>query len=262
MKALEHPVFRLKKVVHSRTEPEPQDFEGPLDLILFLLGKNRMEIREISVALICDQYLHWLDARQRMDLETASEFVTAASHLVYLKTRTLLAREEAETQSELDALMQSLEERRRSEQYEQMKEQAQLLAQREPLGRGVLTRPPEPMGEEPLSLDHRPTDLLRAFLELGERTRRLRPPPQAAFCEIAQQEAYPIEMAARTILNCLPGREGLPLSALFPPEHSRGEMVATFLAVLELCRAHRLSLDQEGRDWTLRGIAEEERGIE
>lgn len=259
---MENPVFRLEKVVHSRSEPEPQDFEGPLDLILFLLGKNRMEIREISIALICDQYLHWLASRQGMDLEVASEFVTMASHLVYLKTRTLLAQEDAETQSELDALMESLEERRRSEQYQQMKEQAQLLGQREPLGREILTRPPEPMGEEPPPLDHCPEDLLRAFLELGERTQRLRPPPRAAFCEIAQHEAYPVEAAAQTILSRLQRVEQLPLSALFPSDHSRSEMVATFLAVLELCRAHRLSLDQDGADWTLRGVAEEEGGVE
>ena len=87
---MESPVFKLEKVVHSRTE-EMQDFEGPLDLILFLLGKNKLEIQDISISLICDQYIAWLEQRQKMDLEVASEFVIMASHLVYLKTRMLLS---------------------------------------------------------------------------------------------------------------------------------------------------------------------------
>ena len=90
---MESPVFKLEKVVHSRTE-ELQDFEGPLDLILFLLGKNKMEIQDISISLICDQYLSWLDQRKELDLEVASEFAAMASHLVYLKTRMLLSIEE------------------------------------------------------------------------------------------------------------------------------------------------------------------------
>ena len=69
-------------MVQTRTE-ELQDFEGPLDLILFLLGKNRMEIQNISISLICDQYLAWLEQRQQMDLDIASEFVAMASQLVY-----------------------------------------------------------------------------------------------------------------------------------------------------------------------------------
>lgn len=83
---MENPVFKLERVVRSKSE-EMQDFEGPLDLILYLLGRNKMEIQDISISLICDQYLAWLDQRQKMDLEVASEFVTMASQLVYIKTR-------------------------------------------------------------------------------------------------------------------------------------------------------------------------------
>ena len=74
---METPVFKLEKVVHSRSE-ELQDFEGPLDLILYLLSKNRMAIQEISISLICGQYLQWLERRQELDLEVASEFAAMA----------------------------------------------------------------------------------------------------------------------------------------------------------------------------------------
>ena len=73
---MQNPVFKLEKVVRSKSEEEMQDFEGPLDLILYLLGKNKMEIQDISISLICDQYMAWLARRQEMDLEVASEFVT------------------------------------------------------------------------------------------------------------------------------------------------------------------------------------------
>ena len=105
---MENPVFKLEKVVRSKAEEEMQDFEGPLDLILYLLGKNKMEIQDISISLICDQYMAWLSRRQELDLEVASEFVTMASQLVYIKTRMLLSIEDEEAQSEMDALIASL----------------------------------------------------------------------------------------------------------------------------------------------------------
>ena len=147
---MESPVFKLEKVFHSRSD-EMQDFEGPLDLILFLLGKNKLEIQDISISLICDQYVAWLEQRQNMDLEVASEFVIMASHLVYLKTRMLLSIEDEEAKSEMDALLQSLEERRRSESYVRVKALAATnpqtwcwLWRRSKTGRSESCRRPEP----------------------------------------------------------------------------------------------------------------------
>ena len=142
---MQNPVFKLKKVVRSKSEEEMQDFEGPLDLILYLLGKNKMEIQDISISLICDQYMAWLARRQEMDLEVASEFVTMASQLVYIKTRMLLSIEDEEAQSEMDALIASLEERQRNENYAKVKAMAARLEPMGEFGRNILTRPPEPV---------------------------------------------------------------------------------------------------------------------
>ncbi len=98
---MENPTFHLEGVI--RTKEEMQDFEGPLTLILMLLSKNKIEIRDIKIAEILDQYLAWLAEMQRMDLDIASEFVQMASHLVYIKTKTLLAG--TEEVSELELLM-------------------------------------------------------------------------------------------------------------------------------------------------------------
>ena len=85
---MENPSFHLEGIV--REKDSMQDFEGPLSLILMLLQKNKIEIRDLRVSDILDQYLAYLNQMQSMDLEVSSEFVQMASHLLYLKTRELL----------------------------------------------------------------------------------------------------------------------------------------------------------------------------
>ena len=200
---MENPVFKLEKVVRSRSE-EMQDFEGPLDLILFLLGKNKMEIQDISISLICDQYIAWLEARQKMDLEVASEFVTMASHLVYIKTRMLLSIEDEEAQSEMDALIQSLEERRRNENYIRVKTLASRLGPMGEFGRSIVTRNPEPVKRGKIyEYDQDKGDLILAMAEVRSRTERVLPSPETAFREIVRHEPYPVESKAREILTRL-----------------------------------------------------------
>ena len=228
---MESPVFKLEKVVHSRSE-EMQDFEGPLDLILFLLGKNKLEIQDISISLICGQYIAWLEDRQRMDLEVASEFVIMASHLVYLKTRMLLSIEDDEAKSEMDALLQSLEERRRSENY---------VRDPEPVKRGKV-----------FEYSHQPADLVLAMAEIQNRAERKLPPPRAAFREIVQHEPYPVESKARDILQKLKEGGITRFLLLFRGSRSRSEVVATFLAVLELCKARVLHLAGSETDCIVR----------
>ena len=248
---MENPVFKLEKVVHDRSE-ELQDFEGPLDLILFLLGKNKMEIQDISISLICDQYLAWLAARQSMDLEVASEFVAMASHLVYIKTRMLLSIEDEEAQSEMDALIQSLEERRRNEQYAQVKAAAERLSPMGEFGRNILTRGPEPLERGKLyEYNQERVELILAMAEIQSRAERALPPPKTAFQDIVQHEPYPVENKAKDILRRLREHGVMRFLALFRGSRSRSEVVATFLAVLELCRAHVLRLSGSETDCTV-----------
>ena len=249
---MENPVFKLEKVVRSRSE-EMQDFEGPLDQILYLLGKNKMEIQDISISLICDQYLQWLSQRQQMDLEVASEFVTMASHLVYIKTRMLLAIEDEEAQSEMDALIQSLEERRRNENYTKIKAMAQRLAPMGEFGRNILTRDPEPVERGKVYLySQEPGDLILAMAEIRSRAERALPPPRTAFQDIVRHEPYPVESKAREIIQRLKLHGITSFRMLFRGNRSRSEVVATFLAVLELCRACIIHLAGSETDCTVR----------
>jgi len=249
---LENPVYKLEKVVRSRSE-EMQDFEGPLDLILFLLGKNKMEIQDISISLICDQYILWLEQRQKLDLEVASEFVTMASHLVYIKTRMLLSIEDEEAQSEMDALIQSLEERKRNENYVRVKMMAQRLEPMSEFGRNILTRNPEPVKRGKIyEYDQEKADLVLAMAEIQNRAERSLPPPKTSFQAIVQHEPYPVASKAREILRHIRESGITRFRLLFRGNRSRSEVVATFLAVLELCRARVLHLAGSETDCTVR----------
>lgn len=250
---MDSPVFKLEKVVRAKAQEEMQDFEGPLDLILFLLGKNKLEIQDISIALICDQYLQWLEARKQMDLEVASEFVAMASHLIYLKTRMLLSIEDEEAKGEMDALIQSLEERRRGESYGVVKSAAQRLEPLGEFGRSIVTRPPEPVERGKIyEYDQEPGDLILAMAEIRERAQRALPPPRTAFAGIVQHEPYPVESKAREIVQRLKSGGITRFLLLFRGSRTRSEVVATFLAVLELCRARIIRLAGSETDCTVK----------
>ena len=215
---MESPIYKLEKVVQGKEEL--QDFEGPLDLILFLLSKNKIEIQDIPIALILDQYLAYLDRRKEMDLEVASEFVTMAAHLMYIKTRMLLSLEDEEAKNEMDALIQSLAERQRGEAYARVRRLAELLGPMGEFGRSILTRPPEPVERGKVyEYDQRPGDLVIAMQEMTDR----------------RGQAGGI---TRFLL-------------LFRGSRSRSELVATFMAVLELCRSRIIRLAGPAADCTV-----------
>ena len=133
---MDSPIYHLEGVVKAKAE-DMEDFVGPLDLILHLLSKNKMEIKDIQISLILDQYLAWMAARKELDLEVASEFVTMASQLVYIKTRMLLSIHDEEALSEMEQLIASLEEHQRNENYLKIKEITPLLDRRYSYGTGL-----------------------------------------------------------------------------------------------------------------------------
>lgn len=246
---MDGPVYKLEHVVHSGERME--DFEGPLDLILYLLGKNKIEIQDIPIALILDQYLAYLERRQQMDLEVASEFITMAAQLMFIKTRMLLSIEDEEAQSEMEELIRSLEERRRGENYTKIKYITGILGPMGEFGRDVILKNPEPMETGKVyEYSHRPEDLREALRGVAEREERRAPPPLSSFSEIVRQEPYPVAGKAREILDRL--YQGITsFRLLFRGSRSRSEIVATFLAVLELCRARIVTLTGGERDCTV-----------
>lgn len=220
-----------------------EDFNGPLDLILHLLSKNKMEIKDIQISLILDQYLAWIDQRKELDLEVASEFVTMAAHLVYIKTRMLLSIHDEEALSEMEQLIASLEEHQRHENFAKIKAVIPEFSDRYAIGQDYIPKVPEVRpASQAYRYAHKPGDLLRALAAVLERADHKLPPPMAAFEGIVGREPYPVADKAGEILQRLIRFGVTRFRALFHGNRSRSEIVATFIAVLELCKARRLRL--------------------
>lgn len=248
---MDSPIYHLEGVVKAKTE-DMEDFVGPLDLILHLLSKNKMEIKDIQISLILDQYLAWMAARKEMDLEVASEFVTMASQLVYIKTRMLLSIHDEEALSEMEQLIASLEEHQRNENYLKIKEITPLLDRRYSYGRDFITKVPETIQpDRTYRYVHDREDLKKAILSVLSRADHQLPPPVAAFQGIVGREPYPVSEKAGEIIRRLLRTGVTRFRALFQGNRSRSEVVATFLAVLELCKAHRLRLAGTEEDCTI-----------
>ena len=240
------PQYRLEGIVHTRSDVM-EDFEGPLDVIFLLLSKNKIEIQDVSITAILEQYLAYLEEMKRLDMEIASEFITMASHLMLIKTKMLLsAAEQAEAESELDLLRQSLIERRRREAMEQIRLAVTQLEPRNDIGRCLFTKEPEPLRKDnTYRYQHSVLDLLRALDLIAERNQRQLPPPTANFKGIVAKEPYPVTRKAGEVLRQLVLRGVERLKSLFRGNKSRSEIVATFLAILELCKTNSVVLEDD-----------------
>ena len=225
---MDNPIFKLEKVVQAKGSEPLEDFEGPLDLILFLLGKNKIEIQDIPIALILEQYLAYLERRKEMDLDE-------------------------EAQSEMDALIKSLEERQRGDIYARIKVLSERLAPMGEFGRDIMTRAPEVMERGKIyEYDQQPGDLIIAMQEVADRRGQLEQQPDLKpFDEIVRREPYSVETKAREIFRRLKTGGITRFLLLFRGSRSRSEVVATFMAVLELCRSRIIRLAAGVNDCTV-----------
>ena len=240
------PRYRLEGIVRTRSE-EMEDFDGPLDVIFLLLSKNKIEIQDVSITAILEQYLAYLEEMKRLDMEIASEFITMASHLMLIKTKMLLsAAEQAEAESELDVIREKLIERQRKEAIEQIRTAITWLEPRNEIGRCLFVKEPEPLRrDQTYRYQHETTDLLRALDEIAERSQRRLPPPTVNFKGIVGKEPYPVSRKSGEILRKLLLRGVERLKNLFKGSKSRSEIVATFIAVLDMCKNNSVSLEDD-----------------
>ena len=240
------PKYKLEGVVRSKSE-EMEDFEGPLDVIFLLLSKNKIEIQNVSITAILEQYLAYLDEMKRLDMEIASEFITMASHLMLIKTKMLLSQaEKEEAESELDVLRKSLEERERKEALAEIRKAVAVLEPRNEIGRCVFTKDPEPLKKDKTyRYKHTPEDLLKALDNIAERNARMLPPPTVNFKGIVGKEPYPVSKKAGQVIRRLIQHGIMRLKSLFQGNRSRSEVVATFLAILDLCKTNSVTLEDD-----------------
>jgi segregation and condensation protein A len=218
-------------------------FEGPLDLLLYLIKKDEIDIYDISIARITEQYLEFMEAFKVLDLEVAGEFVVMAANLIYLKSRSLLPvhvqppEEEAEEDDPRWDLIRQLVE------YKKFKDAAAQLSQREVDQSNLFSRmpdSPDQLAERPLG-EVSVFDLINAFNKvlkrIGDQSEDLR--------EIFE-ENFTVSDKIDLIMKLTASGVPLKFTELFASAASRSEIVVTFLALLELVRLKQLRLAQDG----------------
>ena len=244
---MENPNFHLEGIIHEKDEL--QDFEGPLSLILTLLQKNKIEIRDLQISLILDQYLAWMDEMQSMDLEIASEFVQ-------MKTRTLLSSEEEVT--ELEVLMESLEQLKARDNLGAVRQVLPALKTASDRGALFFPKLPEPLPRSAKEYEyrHEPVDLLKALRTVF--SRGVLPPEEeeSLNAAIPRRIVYSVRSKSRELLERL--RQGPALlEELYRGCSSASEIVATFLSVLELCSMGSVRIDREEAGYRLNFVGGE-----
>ncbi|MCG3203709.1 MAG: Segregation and condensation protein A [Elusimicrobia bacterium] len=209
-------------------------FEGPLDLLLHLIQKNDLDIYDIPISEITQEYLNYIDILRDLNLSVAGEFLVMAATLMQIKAKTLLPTDplnpEGEGPDPRTELVQKLLE------YQKFKEAARFLARGFEEQRDVFYRGAPIFGPDDQVLDLPMTKLLEAFKDVLETA-------ETGVREILVEE-IPVEVRIREILDILETKPFVAFSELFPAGSTRKALVVTFLAMLELIRLKQVRVAQ------------------
>ena len=221
-----------------------EHFEGPLDLLLHLIRKNEVHIYDIPILPITKQYLEYLDLMQELDLDAAGDFLVMAATLIHIKARMLVPRLEHETEDEGDAEDPRDVLVRRLMEHQKYKAAAELLHDRETVRSAQWGRPDERITdiagapfERELEVDL--FGLLQAFEAVLKRARERPGVPVPG-------EEVSIETRTRQLMARLSETEACGFEDLFDGDHSRGDLITTFLALLEMIRLKLIRVFQSG----------------
>jgi len=211
------------------------EFEGPLDLLLYLIRQEQINIYDIPVARITDEYLRYLNLMQELDLTMAGDFLVMAAQLIELKSRMLLPRDPlAEAEEELDPRAELVD---LLLEHEKFKAAAQMLWSRATVEQAVFTRAEIETDKNNPEVAVGLFDLLRVFQEILARKK------EEIMMEIEREEVTMAEMIER-LRNMVRSAGELNLMKFFERASSRRELVTAFLSVLELVRLSEISLVQ------------------
>lgn len=226
-------------------------FEGPLDLLLHLIAKNKVNIYDIPIAEITDQYFEYMAAAEEFDIELGGEFLVMASQLLLIKSRMLLP---APEEDEEDPRMELAE---RLEEYRRYKLAAAELDKLQHSRDNVVFKGPEPLPFPRIKLENKtlsPEKLLAAFMAVAERNAergRLRP---ESFRGVVGRTNYSIRQATARLLSRVEDGDAVEFPDLFEGLSARGEYVAVFLALLELIKeSYVYVFEENGKIYCLRG---------
>ena len=217
-------------------------FEGPLDLLLSLITKNKIDICDIPIALILEQYMEYLAEMERMDMDIAGEFIAMASELMLIKSRMLFPKQDEEdAEDPRAALAAALLE------YKRAKEAALLLNDMFAEYSGRFAKESDTF---PVKKDEPPEDmdselLQKAFVRLINRSKLYSAPPEKVFAPLLRGRMVSVSEKILSILKRLRKMEKDSFENLILLCENRSELVASFMAILELAKARRIELEEQ-----------------
>lgn len=213
-------------------------FQGPLDLLLALIAKNKIEITDIPIAQLLEQYMEQIRQMQEADMDVASEFLEMAARLVQIKAAFLLPRREEEEDPRLELAGQLLE-------YQQCQRVAKELGKRGNFD--SLVRAPEKLSPDlTYRRHHDPRELAQALAAAWGKGKSLLPPKPESFSALVTKKIVSVASQVVFVLRQLWKGKRVRFQALFAGKHDRSERVAAFLAVLELVKDKRIRIEGQG----------------
>ena len=215
-------------------------FEGPMDLFLHLIGQHRVSIHDVPIYALIEQYLDIMEKLHAASLEIEAEFLEMAARLVYIKTAALLPKYRDEGDLAEELRQELLDYRDCQLLAEQLRGRAN--------GFGFLARPPEEIqADYTYALQHKVGELFAAYLAAVGKGKRRLPPPVEAFSGILRHAIVSVFSRYEFLFDRLRRRKRASIQSLLEESGSRSEMVATFLAVLMLMKAKRVTAHGSGR---------------
>jgi len=230
------PLFRAFPWRGDDYRVELDIFEGPLDLLLYLIKKNEIDIYDIPIAEITRQYLSYLEIMRILNLEMAGEFLVMAATLMRIKAKMLLPSPSTEEEEEIEDPREELV--RRLVEYQHYKEISRKLSELEESQRGLFFRVGSPPGEAESESEIRATlfDLLAAFKKAMDNA------PRPGYHEV-EPESVSIEERIEFITNLLREREGVSFFEIVSGER-KIIVIVTFMAILELVKRQKIFAKQ------------------
>lgn len=217
-------------------------FEGPLELLLHLLKKNKVSVYDIPIVKITGQYMEYLALCSSFDIELSADFLVMASELLLIKSKMLLPKPEEEKEDPRLDLSERLL------QYERMKKLAEFLKDNEFATRYNYFKEPDYIEQKAPDYSDQTFDidiLISAFLDIADKIERKAPPPKSAFKAVTPHEIIPVEGRVKYIRKKLKIGKKTKFENIFKGIDSRPLLVATFLAILEMIKNALLMAETE-----------------
>lgn len=229
-----------------------EGFEGPLDLLLQLIARNKLNIYDIELSVLIDQYLEQIELFKAEEMELESEFLEMASRLLYIKTVSLLPKHDEIVQLKEELTGALLE-------YMVCQQMAQKLSLMQGGFDRFVRKPEELEFDKTYELTHSAEVMYASYLAAVGRGQRKIPPSTAPFTKIVAKKIFAVSTKIVFVIRNLWTGGSKKLSSLYKTANSRSELVATFLAVLELCKANRVRVDGDSDSAEITLIKERKR---